>query len=112
MKQEATSTDFNALPDRVRSLFWDYDAETLNGEIDRDFIIRRVLTLGDWEAVCWLRARLGDAALRTWIMHQRGAGLSPRQLRFWELILDLPPDEVTAWIDAAHHSVWERRTAP
>ncbi len=44
MKQEARSIDFNALPDRVRSLFWDYDAETLNGQTDRDFIIRRVLT--------------------------------------------------------------------
>lgn len=109
---DPSSTPMADLPGCVQSLFWEYDATALTWEADRDLIIRRVLTAGNWDAVTWLRDRLGDAGLRTWIERHRGGGLSPRQLRFWELVLDLSPGDVTAWIETARTSAWEARTSP
>ena len=76
------------LPDRVKSLFQEYDPDVLDWEADRDLIIGRVLSAGDWKSIKWLRAQLGDANLRAWIEAREGDHLSSRQLRFWQLILD------------------------
>ena len=38
-----------------------------------------------------------------------GAGLSARQLRFWELILELPHREVNAWLAEPARRIWEAR---
>jgi len=53
---------------------------------------------------------LGDNKLRQWIEKRRGAGLSPRQLRFWELVLDLPHRKVNRWVHKAAASEWQRKT--
>jgi len=98
-------------PPVIQSLFWEYDATDLDWEADRALIIRRVLTEGSWDAVRWLRDRVGDAALRRWIEVRSGDALSPRQLRFWELVLDLPSDRVDEWVADRRDSVWENRTA-
>ena len=100
------------LPKHVQRYFWEYDAASLGWDADRDLIIRRLLAAGDWESLCWLRERLGDAALRAWILAHDGRGLSPRQLRFWQLVLDLPAAKVDAWVAERRQHVWERRTAP
>lgn len=97
-------------PPVVQSLFWEYDTTDLDWEADRDLILRRILTEGSWDAVQWLRDRVGDATLRRWIEARSGGALSPRQLRFWELVLDLPSDRVDEWVDARRDSVWENRT--
>lgn len=99
------------LPSRLRALFWDYKFEDMAWESDQDLIVDRVLTTGDWESVKWLRSRLGDDGLKEWITsHHRK--LSPRQLRFWELILKLPHRKVDEWVAAAKTSVWENRNDP
>lgn len=98
-------------PAAVRSLFWEYEPHTLNWESDRDLIVRRILSEGDWEAITWLRDRVGDATLRRWIESRSGGPLSPRQLRFWELVLDLPSDRVDTWIERRRRSVWADRAA-
>ena len=100
------------LPDRVKSLFQEYDPDVLDWEADRDLIIGRVLSAGDWKSIKWLRAQLGDANLRAWIEALDGDHLSSRQLRFWELILDLPADRVDARVATRRPSIWEKRTAP
>ena len=98
-------------PPSVQSLFWDYEADALDWPADRNLIVRRVLSDGTWDAITWLRDRMGDAALRRWIETRSGDALSPRQLRFWELVLDLPSDRVDEWVDARRTSVWANRTA-
>ncbi|MGH7966833.1 MAG: DUF6922 domain-containing protein [Candidatus Binatia bacterium] len=62
--QEKQSARFSRLPAMLRPLFWDYDFVALGWDSDRDLIVTRVLTSGDWDAVSWLRSRLGDHALR------------------------------------------------
>lgn len=89
------------LPEDLRIIFWDYRLDDLSWEADRELVIRRVLTGGSWDAIAWLRRKLGDADLRKWLIDHRGRGLSPRQLRFWSLILGLPRQIADAWVDTA-----------
>jgi hypothetical protein len=110
--QDARSTQAPKLPALLRPLFWDYEFETLSWESDRDLIIARVLASGTWDAVTWLRSRLGDSGLRDWIERRHGRGLSPQQRRFWELILSLPHRQVNAWRAAQEREAWDQRARP
>lgn len=73
-----------------------------NGERDehRDFIIRRLLQRGSWDSIQWLRRQIGDPALRAWIIAHAVRGLEARQLRFWEVVLDLPHEQVDRWVES------------
>lgn len=99
------------LPACVKAVLWEYDAEALCWTEDRALITGRVLADGSWSAVTWLRETAGDEALRCWITEREGRGLSPRQLRFWQLVLDLPKDAVDGWTERQRQSVWEQRTS-
>ena len=105
----ARSNPSTRLPKSLSKFFWDCPFHELAWERDRDFIVRRLLTVGSWDAITWLRRRTGDAALRDWLLLHRGGGLNPRQLRFWGLILDLPQKQVDVWVKAARRSVWGTR---
>jgi hypothetical protein len=67
---------------------------------------------GGLDAIQWLRYRLGDRALAEWIERRQGQGLSPKQLRFWELILGLSHQEVNSWLKTTGRKIWENRTNP
>jgi hypothetical protein len=97
------------LPQRLKRLFWDYHFARLSWHADSDLIIGRILAAGDWDSVRWLRRTLGDESLRAWLTLRRGAGLSSRQLRFWELVLNLPHPEVNSWLADPGRKAWEGR---
>jgi hypothetical protein len=69
-----------------------------------------VLASGTWALVGWLGGGLGVDGLREWLVRHRGRGLDRRRLRFWQLILDLPAEEVDQWIAARAADPWEART--
>jgi len=100
------------LSGKLKPLFWDYDFEKLRWDRDHDLIVARILALGNWEAITWLRLRLQDEELREWILDRHGARLSPRQIRFWELILGLPHRTVNSWLKPGRQGVWEKRVRP
>jgi hypothetical protein len=106
---DSTSADPGGLPELLRSLFWDCDFDALDWQQHRDFVIGRVLVAGGWDAICWIRRALGDDVLREWIQRRQGDSLSPQQLRYWELILDLPAGLVDAWLKSAERKIWEGR---
>jgi len=97
------------LPQRLKSFFWDYPFAELTWKNDRELIVRRVLTEGSWDAIVWLWKKMGNDALRQWILDKNGKGLSPRQLRFWELMLDLPHRKTNQWVRQAQESPWGKR---
>lgn len=98
------------LPIMLRPFFWDYEFNMLSWKKDRDLIIGRILSSGDWGAIKWLRSHMGDRSLKKWLECHEGDGLSPQQLRFWELILGIPHDQVNTWLAAERRKVWEKRT--
>lgn len=97
------------LPETLRPFFWDTDFEQVSWRDHRDYVVRRVLSAGTWDAIRWLRGQIGDVELRQWIEQHEGRGLSSRQLRFWEVILDLPGDRVDAWLASGGRRLWEGR---
>jgi succinate dehydrogenase flavin-adding protein (antitoxin of CptAB toxin-antitoxin module) len=99
----------DAIPDYIKRLFWDCNPDEVSLTQHRSFVIHRILDDGDWDAIQWLRRTIGDDAIREWIEARHGRGLSPRTLRFWQVVLDLPDDEVSPWVKSARESVWERR---
>lgn len=103
---------FDSMPDFLRPFFWDVDFDALRWESYQDFIVKRVLQSGSWEAVCWLRRSLGDAWLRDWLLAHRGARLEPRRLRFWQVVLRLPARSVDRWVASFQDNPWSDRAIP
>lgn len=98
------------IPEQLHHLFWEHDVASLDWDRHRTFIIERILRHGRWADVVWLRDRIGDAGLRQWLLDNNGRGLEPRQLRYWELILELPPAVVDGWVAEARKQPWHRRS--
>lgn len=98
-----------SLPSDVRSLFWEYGERDMSLERERDLVIGRVLSAGDWESVRWLRRELGDAAIANYLGRTAGRLLSPRQLRLWQVLLDLPEEIVTGWLKKETRRLWDGR---
>ena len=97
------------LPDVLRPLFWDTPFDDLRWPEHRDFVIARVLQSGGTAAVAWLRGVVPDDELSGWITRRQGRGLDARQLRFWQVALDLPAADADRWVTFAREGVWERR---
>jgi hypothetical protein len=108
-QREPPPADSDRLPELLRPLFWDCDFEQVSWQEHHDYVIRRVLSEGTLDSIRWLRGRLDNATLRDWIVRHEGRGLSSRQLRFWEVILDLPAEKVNAWLDNEGRRLWEGR---
>jgi hypothetical protein len=89
--------------------FWDCDPESLSWARHRDFIIFRLLANGDMDAARWLRKKVGDEALRHWFISHSARGLSPQQINYWALILDIDAKLAAPWIETAANSIWEKR---
>ena len=98
-----------SLPKSLQKYFWDYSFKDLSWSKDHDLIIRRLLTDGSWKSIQWLRKRIGDDSLRRWLITHQARSLSPRQVRFWSLILALPKLQVETWTRLARSSPWSKR---
>jgi hypothetical protein len=99
------------LPDNLKTLFWECDFASLDLHQYRNFVIRRILDRGNWDAITWLRRALGDTAIKDWFLAKHGSGLDARKLRFWEVILDMPKADVDEWVRRARVSTWHGRHA-
>lgn len=97
------------LPASLARLFWDYPGRSLSLDADRDLVVRRVAGEGGLREIRLLRARLGDAAIRTVIEQSAARGLSPQRIRFWQLLLGLPARRANAWVRSARASSWAAR---
>lgn len=110
MKRSPRAGAINSrLPRRLQRFFWDYDFAQLRWCTDNDLVIARILASGDWDSICWLMRRMSKPDLRDWITSRRGRGLSCRQLRFWEIIVELPQRQVDRWLADPARRLWENR---
>ena len=93
----------------LRALFWDCRFDGLDWVRDREFVMGRVLVHGSWDAVAWLRGEVGDDGVRDWIVRHAGRESSRPQIRYWELMLDLPAEMVAEWLRSEGRRIWEGR---
>jgi hypothetical protein len=96
----------------VASLFWDYPGRRLSLVRDRELVIRRILAEGGLLHVRFLRSRVGDEAIRQVLLRSEARGLSPRRIRFWQLLLSIPAPRANAWVRSARVGTWARRCRP
>lgn len=110
-RQKNTSVIDRVIPDHLRQYFWEYDPEQLSLDSSRHTVLLRLMQEGGLDAVRWLRQNASDDELRTLLVRRRGRGISPKRLRFWGLMLNLPDAQVDDWIIAERSNPWNRRTA-
>ena len=68
----------------LRSLFWDVGLEPEHLDDNPQWVLRRVLRFGDWQAVRQVRTHFGDDAVREAAAHR---SMDVRTRRLWQVIL-------------------------
>jgi hypothetical protein len=97
------------LPPSLLRHFHDIDPRDLAAGSHPEFVVRRLLAAGDWGAARWLLDGVGEEAVLRELRRSRGRAVPRRWLRLWQLLLDVPEDEVCAWLDEAAALPWEGR---
>jgi hypothetical protein len=80
------------LPKFLYCYFWDIDAQKLNPQKHPQYVIQRLLEMGDEKAVRWVRKKFSKAKIMETIRKRRG--FSPRTADFWALFLNIPRKKV------------------
>jgi hypothetical protein len=93
----------------ITRYLWDTDVSSITWERYKNFIVRRILQYGDFQSWRWLHAQLSDKELRDWIVAHNARGLTPRQIRYWSLILDIETTLADSWVKVAKNTIWEQR---
>ncbi len=82
------------VPKEFHDVFWEINAEELDTDQYPEYIMERILEYGTLEGVNWVRRTLGDARIKRFIASNKGRRrLSTRTLNFWQIILNLKPEE-------------------
>lgn len=71
----------------LKKYFWDIDFKKLDPEKHPEYVIERILELGDVRAVRWVLKNFDRKLIKKTIMTRRG--LSPKTATFWSLILGI-----------------------
>jgi len=99
------------IPAPILRLLHDCDPGTLTWEGNLGFLIDRVLASDNWAAIRALRERVSDREIAERIRNTRGRKLSRRQLRFWQVVLELDSDDVDSWMTEPGRGTWDARSA-
>ena len=68
----------------LRPFFWDVDLTADHLQENPDWVLRRVLQFGDWNAVHHARQYFGDDAV---LLAARHRSMDARSRRFWQVVL-------------------------
>ena len=80
------------LPTFLHHLFWEVRPRQVSLRKHCAYIIQRVISTGNLEAIAWLRGKIGDAAIRDEIIACHGRGFTASQ--------------AAPWISRAQHDTW------
>ncbi len=85
------------IPKHLAPLFWDIRLASFEPARYPDYIIGRVLELGDPEAYAWLQRQFPSPEIARVLRTERR--LSRRSANFWALVYHIPADEGAALQD-------------
>lgn len=74
-----------ALAEHLQQYFWETDLSKINLEKNREYIIERILELGDSDAVQWLFSTFSLIEITTTINNSRR--ISKKSINFWKIFL-------------------------
>ena len=69
-----------------RDIFWDTEPDRLDLQKNKDYIVERILELGDDKAVCWLFSKYSRSEVKEVLSRSRK--ISRKSSQYWSLILN------------------------
>lgn len=73
-----------------RPFFWETDLSKVNIEENKQYIIERILELGDRDAVQWLFSKFSLGEIKTTL--EKSKCISEKSKSFWLIFLEDQPD--------------------
>lgn len=80
------------LPRSLHRYFWETDLKKLDLKTHSQYVIQRILEMGDAKTIRWLRKKFGDPLIKETIKKRRG--FSPKTATFWSSFLKISPQAV------------------
>lgn len=81
-----------SLPRSLHRYFWDVEVAKLNPQRRSQYVIQRLLEMGDVKAVRWVRRNFSEEQIKETVKKRRG--FSPKTASFWQLFLNIPREKV------------------
>lgn len=92
MKSGDALKEYISFPNNFKELFWDVNIDHLKLDEHRDFIIERVLNMGNGNELLWLWATYSESDIRMLIKKSRV--LSKKTARCWQNYFGLREDQM------------------
>ena len=81
-----------SLPKFLSHYFWDIETAGFNPQKRPQYVIQRLLEMGNDQAVRWVRKNFTEEQIKETIRKRRG--FSPKTVQFWASFLNIPQKEV------------------
>ncbi len=78
------------LEEYLRPFFWEIDLSKIDIEKNKQYIIERILELGDSEAVQWLFSNVSLRDIKKTL--EKSRRISKKSKNFWSIFLEDQPD--------------------
>jgi len=82
----------STLPKFLHQYFWDVEVKKINPQKKSQFIIQRLLEMGDLKVVRWLIRNFQRSEIKKTIKNRRG--FSPKTVNFWSLFFKIPQNKI------------------
>lgn len=79
----------------LKKYFWDIDFKKLDPQKRPEYVIERILELGDVKAVRWVLRNFKKEVIKKVIMTRRG--LSPKTANFWATFFNIPHKKIVCF---------------
>lgn len=79
-------TPVKIIAEHLRQFFWETDLSKINIEENKQYIIERILELGDRDAVQWLFSDFSLDEIKKTL--EKSKRISKKSLNFWSIILE------------------------
>ena len=82
----------SSLPNFLKRYFWEIDTDRLSFREKPEYVIQRLLEVGDVRAVRWVNKKFAKGVITEVVQNRRG--FSPKTANFWATFLKIPAKKV------------------
>lgn len=95
------------LPKYLAQFFWDIDFAKLDPKIRAQYVVERILEMGNIEAVRWVFKQYTKDTIKRVVCQSRA--ISKKTANYWSLMLDIPKEEILCLqpdFQKTHRAIW------